>query len=621
MAFSLSVEAANYDVAVEDLVVERVNYVIGESPNIAYKVTNNGSESVETITVDYKVNGAVVKSVDVSQRIVPGRTVTISDTLPVELTTPQKNVELGITITHVNGQPNNNTTENSASESVNIYKYLYDRNVVIEEGTGTWCGWCVRGIVAMEKMKEEHPDDFIGIAVHNNDKMETPAYSQALNFTSYPACNLNRSEKQLSVDTLSLEAYYQYGKIQRALGQIEITSTRYDADETLGVSISSEFCYTGTDRYNIALVLVEDSITGYLQNNYFSGGGYGTLRGFENMPKTVSVPFYDVARGIYPSYEGETFVESVEDGKTYTFSHTITLPVGIQHKSKLSLVALLIDSDTGVIVNAAKKQLGLRDDETPTGDGEDDEEQQISDYRCVDMGLSVLWSDANMLGDEDNFAQASSEEVCGGYFGWADPTGLLTDTDDNLYPSGTVPSEISGTILDIARCKWGAPWRLPTHEEFVELYNNCNVTPETVNGIAGCRFTSVINGNSIFFPYNGDRYDTDVWGVGDYGSYWSGTLCPEQMDGIYYVYQLDFDDYGVNINNVSFRSDGMGVRPVYTRTTDNDTQLHETSAEIESVEYFSPSGIAVSRNTRGLIIQKTRYSNGSIVTKKILNKK
>ena len=90
MAFSLSVEAANYDVAVEDLVVERVNYVIGESPNIAYKVTNNGSESVETITVDYKVNGAVVKSVDVSQRIVPGRTVTISDTLPVELTTPQK---------------------------------------------------------------------------------------------------------------------------------------------------------------------------------------------------------------------------------------------------------------------------------------------------------------------------------------------------------------------------------------------------------------------------------------------------------------------------------------------------------------------------------------------------
>ena len=42
----------------------------------------------------------------------------------------------------------------------------YDRVTVVEEGTGTWCGWCVRGIVALEYMRENYPDKFIGIGVH-----------------------------------------------------------------------------------------------------------------------------------------------------------------------------------------------------------------------------------------------------------------------------------------------------------------------------------------------------------------------------------------------------------------------------------------------------------------------
>ena len=43
---------------------------------------------------------------------------------------------------------------------------------LIEEYTGTWCGWCVRGIVGMELLRETYGDDFIGVAYHNDDGME-----------------------------------------------------------------------------------------------------------------------------------------------------------------------------------------------------------------------------------------------------------------------------------------------------------------------------------------------------------------------------------------------------------------------------------------------------------------
>ena len=31
---------------------------------------------------------------------------------------------------------------------------------VVEEGTGTWCGWCPRGIVAFRHMAEKYPETF-----------------------------------------------------------------------------------------------------------------------------------------------------------------------------------------------------------------------------------------------------------------------------------------------------------------------------------------------------------------------------------------------------------------------------------------------------------------------------
>lgn len=56
---------------------------------------------------------------------------------------------------------------------------------------------------------------------------------------------------------------------------------------------------------------------------------------------------------------------------------------------------------------------------------------------------------------------------------------------------------------DAARVNLGGTWRLPSVKEWVELKNNCDWAEETLDGVAGIRATSIINGKSIFFPYAG----------------------------------------------------------------------------------------------------------------------
>ena len=59
----------------------------------------------------------------------------------------------------------------------------YERKVVVEELTGTACGWCPRGLVGMKMLRDLYGDRFIGVAVHQfnaTDPMYTPDYADIL---------------------------------------------------------------------------------------------------------------------------------------------------------------------------------------------------------------------------------------------------------------------------------------------------------------------------------------------------------------------------------------------------------------------------------------------------------
>ena len=181
---------------------------------------------------------------------------------------------------------------------------------------------------------------------------------------------------------------------------------------------------------------------------------------------------------------------------------------------------------------------------------------------AVDLALpsGLLWCEHNV--------GAASPYDDGLYFSWGNVEGH-TGTDgydfgtSNDGPYASTPgAALTGNIsvdgtYDAARHNMGAPWRMPTQPEFQELNDNCTSEWTDEDGVAGRRFTSNHNGNSIFFPASGYRDGTSLCYRGSNGYYWSSSLY-SSANG----YNLNFTSGGVYPANNSNRFYGFSVRAV-----------------------------------------------------------
>ena len=180
----------------------------------------------------------------------------------------------------------------------------------------------------------------------------------------------------------------------------------------------------------------------------------------------------------------------------------------------------------------------------------------------IDLALpsGLLWCEHNV--------GASTPYEDGLYFSWGNVEGH-TGTDgydfgtSNDGPYASTPgAALTGNIptngtYDAARHNMGAPCRMPTVGEFQELNAQCDSEWTDEDGVAGRRFTSRINGNSIFFPASGYRYGTGLLSHGSYGYYWSSSLYSSASG-----YLLDFLSGGVGPADLDDRFFGFSVRAV-----------------------------------------------------------
>jgi thiol-disulfide isomerase/thioredoxin len=281
-------------------------------------------------------------------------------------------------VVKVNGQDNMDQTPEAVTP-VQVLNTVPRKRTLMEEYTGTWCGWCTRGFVALELLKKNYPDDFVTISYHNSDPMEimTSAYYPS-QVSGYPDAWIDRG---MNVDPYGGEGdlsrfstldVLQWRNAMFANAAIDLKAELNEAEDEVNVTANVTFPYSD-DKANYALeyVLVEDGMTGpagtdWDQQNYYSGetSVSADLKEMASKGSTISgLVFNDVAVGISEiGGISESIPQSVKADVPVEHTHTFypdycyntSYDPVIQDKHQLYVVAMLIDLNENIVANAIK---------------------------------------------------------------------------------------------------------------------------------------------------------------------------------------------------------------------------------------------------------------------------
>ena len=173
------------------------------------------------------------------------------------------------------------------------------------------------------------------------------------------------------------------------------------------------------------------------------------------------------------------------------------------------------------------------------------------------MGLpsGLLWAKKNVGAD------APTDD--GLYFSWGNVDGHAAGSgyefSQEVYdstPGKNIETDL-GIDSDAAHVNLGEPWRMPTKDEFQELYDNCTSEWTSLDGVAGRLFTSNINGKSVFLPASGYYNGTFLSSHGATGVYWASSYYSDT-----FAYYLQLNSTEVHPQYHQVRHWGFTVRAV-----------------------------------------------------------
>lgn len=243
---------------------------------------------------------------------------------------------------------------------------LQGKKHVIAEGLidcGQNGGYGPRLIEGYKLAERKYGDAFIGIEVHgptpDEDYMTVEGQEVYLDFIQDlqggkygQGVVVNRIAKgDVYEDIDSLCA----NNIQKPLICTAVAYGKSD-DETIDVEADVVFGFPLTDSsYQYEWVIVEDSLWA-TQWNLYSGGYSGSFEGYENLPYEANICRNGVLRDRITS-DDMIFNHSVQADDSLHLQLHCSAPRNVAEPRHLCAILLIIDSQSGEIVNAAKCQL------------------------------------------------------------------------------------------------------------------------------------------------------------------------------------------------------------------------------------------------------------------------
>lgn len=249
------------------------------------------------------------------------------------------------------------------------------KKVVIEEMTGQGCQFCPLGHAALDWIQKDFPGLVLPIELHtyvgdrwNNDRVQE--LNTFLGLTAAPTARINRGTGAVSPMNTDADGKYAYKNADvwydhvvaelenLAPADVKVTSVVYDGANCVADVVVTYALDIEKANVNLMLELCEDGLMGVQTNSRYgiddpalgewgAGGKYGQ--------QNVLYTYHNVLRnweGATLNGTGGLLPNSIEAGVPYEVSMKVAAPKSIDNIENTHVTAMLIDSESGKILNA-----------------------------------------------------------------------------------------------------------------------------------------------------------------------------------------------------------------------------------------------------------------------------
>ncbi|MCW3126413.1 MAG: hypothetical protein JWO03_2071 [Bacteroidetes bacterium] len=292
------VNLPSYDLSVKKVETYEHNW-LSQAATLSGTIQNLAIDTVTSFTLNYSVNGGAAVSSTVTATL-PAMAIG-TYTIP-GYTAPAEGVySFQVWASNINGSHADEVLSNDSAKTSGIFFYPQvtglHKNVLVEEFTGAWCGYCTGGAFAVRDLVAAMPSA-IPVAIHDqagrgatSDLMQIAdgvTVSNTFN-TGFPSAMIDRvyyidqqdvalgfyGYKDVNYTNLQLTES-QKRILQATPANVSLTDKSYDSTtHQLTVTVNANFLNNLTQGdYRLNLYVTEDSVitsgTGYDQENYYA---------------------------------------------------------------------------------------------------------------------------------------------------------------------------------------------------------------------------------------------------------------------------------------------------------------------------------------------------------------
>ena len=293
-------------------------------------------------------------------------------------------LDMRLSVEKVDGEPNRLASEETPF-TLFVCSSRPEHLPLFEEYTGTGCGYCPRGALGMEKLKEMYGDRFVGVAYHISDVMSIAVMEDYPNYApAQPDAYIDRYVKtdpyfgpDMAAGKFLVDEVWEAQASVFAPAHFSAVCRWTDEERTaIEVTSSTRFVrdYDEAD-FRVAYILVGDGLQGrtidWGQGNYYSGEVGRWPAAFDYLvdsPRVIYGLTYDHVALCMPEMRGVpgSLPSVIKTDEEMEHTYTISLDQAvnlkgeslIQDKDKLYVVAVLLDASTGRAVNCASARPG-----------------------------------------------------------------------------------------------------------------------------------------------------------------------------------------------------------------------------------------------------------------------